>query len=178
MITRQLADFSSPKAGDAELLDVNGLVESTVTFLRYDRRLRAVAIELELDRQLPAVMAVGDHLTQILMNVLLNAADAIGEAGVKGRVKVATSLRGGEVLVTVADNGKGMDAATKARAFDEYFTTKPAGKGTGLGLSLCRRLMRGEGGEIELESLPGVGTTVVLRLPLERAPQASAGQAA
>lgn len=175
VITRQLSDFGSPKSAELQLLDVNGLVGSTVAFLRYDRRFRSVAVELELDRQLPAVMAVGDHLAQVLMNLLINAADAVAEANVKGRLTVATRQRDGEVLVTVADNGKGMDAATKARAFDDYFTTKPAGKGSGLGLALCRRLMRGAGGEVELESLPGVGTTVALRIPLERtaeAPQA------
>ena len=165
-ITRQIADFSAPQAAEPQLLDLNALVESTCAFVRYDKRFRALALELELDRQLPAVTAVGDHLTQVLMNLLINAADAIAEAGVRGRVTLATRRQGDSVVFTVADNGKGMEEAVRRRAFEEFFTTKPQGSGSGLGLSLSRRFLRQAGGDIEIESQPGVGTLVAVRLPL------------
>ncbi len=168
-ITHQIADFSAPQAAEAALLDLNGLVESTCAFVRYDRRFRSLALELDLDRALPAVTLVGDHLKQVLMNLLINAADAIAEAGVRGQIKVATRRRGEAVVITVADNGAGMDEDIRTRAFDEFFTTKPQGKGSGLGLALSRRLLRAAGGEIELESLPGAGTVVAVRLPLATA---------
>jgi signal transduction histidine kinase len=75
--------------------------------------------------------------------------------------------------MTVSDNGKGMEEPVKARAFEDFFTTKPRGKGSGIGLGLSRRLLRSAGGEIELDSLPGVGTVVAVRLPLSAEPQAA-----
>jgi len=112
------------------------------------------------------VTAVSDHLTQVLMNLLINAADAIAEAGVRGRVTLATRRQGDSVVFTVADNGKGMEESVRRRAFEEFFTTKPQGSGSGLGLSLSRRFLRQAGGDIEIESQPGVGTLVAVRLPL------------
>ena len=166
IITRQIADFSTPQAAEPQLLDLNALIESTCAFVRYDQRFRTLALQLELDRQLPAVTAVGDHLTQVLMNLLINAADAIAEARSAGRVTVATRQAGGQAIVTVGDNGKGMDEAIRRRAFEEFFTTKPQGRGSGLGLALCRRLVRACGGDIELDSRPGEGTVVTVTIPL------------
>jgi two-component system NtrC family sensor kinase len=164
-ITRQIADMSSPQPAERQLLDLNGLVENACAFARYDRRLRKVNVELDLDRRLPAVHAVGDHLTQVLMNLLTNAGDAIAEAGVAGLVRIATRREGAAVLLTVSDNGAGMDERIRARAFDEFFTTKPQGKGCGIGLALSRRLLCESGGDIALESQPGQGTCAAVRLP-------------
>jgi len=164
-ITRQIADMSSPQPAERQLLDLNGLVENACAFARYDRRLRKVNVELDLDRRLPAVHAVGDHLTQVLMNLLTNAGDAIAEAGVAGRIRVATRREGAAVLLMVTDNGAGMDERIRARAFDEFFTTKPQGKGCGIGLALSRRLLCESGGDIALESQPGQGTCAAVRLP-------------
>jgi len=164
-ITRQIAEFSSPQAAEAQLVDLNGLVESACAFARYDKRLGATALELELDRQVPAVHAVGDHVVQVLMNLLMNAADAIAEAGAAGRIRLTTEARDGAVVLGVADNGAGMSAAVQARAFEEFFTTKPKGKGCGIGLALSRRLLRENGADIDIASQPGSGTVVSVRLP-------------
>lgn len=165
-ITRQIAEMSSPQAAERQLTDLNSLVENACAFTRYDARLRKLALELALDRRLPAVQAVGDHLTQVLMNLIINAADAIAEAGVAGRIRVATARAGDAVVLTVSDNGAGMDERTLACAFDDFFTTKPKGKGCGIGLALSRRLLRQAGGDIALESTPGQGTQVSVRLPI------------
>jgi two-component system, NtrC family, sensor kinase len=165
-ITRQIASFSAPAAAEPELIDLNGLIEHTCAFVRYDKRLRALQIDLQLDRQVPAVHAVGDHLTQVLMNLLLNAADAIGEAAVPGRITVRTQSCSEHVLLTVSDNGSGIEETTRQRVFEDFFTTKPQGKGSGIGLGLSRKLLRKAGGEIDLDSLPGIGTTVTVRLAL------------
>ena len=164
-ITRQIAEMSSPQPAERQLTDLNGLVENACALARYDARLRKVQLELALDRGLPAVQAVGDHLTQVLMNLIINAADAIAEAGAPGRIQVATQRVGGAVLLAVCDNGAGMDARTRACAFDDFFTTKPKGKGCGIGLALSRRLLRQAGGDITLESKPGEGARVTVRLP-------------
>lgn len=170
-ISRQIAEFTRPPTEKPAMIDVNAVTRSTCRFAQYDRRLRNVEIELALDKELPAAFAVADHLTQVLMNLLINAADAL--AGIDGRapaIRIATRQDGGEFVMTVADNGRGMDAATLERAFDQDFTTKPTGAGRGLGLFLCRSLLQRHGGRIDIDSTPDEGTTVTVRYPLRPAP--------
>ena len=165
-ITRQLAEMTTPYSPEPQLLDLNALVRNTSGFVRYDGRFRNVEFSLDLDPDVPAVNAIADHLTQVLMNLLINAADATGE--VTGRtpaITVETGCNDTEILLVVADNGCGMDAETVTRAFDEGFTTKLPGKGSGLGLFMCRSLIEAGGGRIELESATGGGTRVTVRLP-------------
>jgi two-component system, NtrC family, sensor kinase len=166
-ITRQVSEFARPRAARVELLDLNGLVRTTCRFIAYDERFRNVKLELALDEGLPAVKAVADHVTQVLMNLLINAADAVD--GLKDRgacIEVATSAAPGEAVLRVADNGVGMDAETLRRAFEESFSTKPGTTGRGLGLFICRELLDRFGGRIELASTRGSGTTATVRLPL------------
>ena len=103
------------------------------------------------------------------MNLLINAADALeGVTAREPTIRVATRGAAGEVgMLTVRDNGHGMDAATLARAFEEAFSTKPADKGRGLGLFLCKTLLERDGGRIGIDSTPGSGTTVTVHLPLQ-----------
>jgi signal transduction histidine kinase len=166
-ITRQIAMFSAPTSPHPELIDLNGLVESTCNFVRYDPRYRAIELVTELDRQLPAVEVVADHLTQILMNLLVNAADAVQDVTDRApRVRVCTARRDGAIELAVIDNGAGMAPDVLARAFDEHFTTKPRGKGSGLGLAMCRRLIERRGGHISVESEADSGTTVRVHIPI------------
>lgn len=165
-ITREVSEFSSPMPPERQLLDLNALVRSTASLVRYDRRFRRIALELNLDSQLPAVAAVGDQLIQVVMNLLINAADAT--EGLQDRnpaITVSTSQQDGQVCILVEDNGSGMDRDTLERVFEPFFTTKPAGKGTGLGLSICASIIEAHGGKIDLESTPGVGTRVRILLP-------------
>ncbi|MBL8448026.1 MAG: GHKL domain-containing protein [Zoogloeaceae bacterium] len=173
VITRQLADFTRPRPQGFELLDLNQLVRTTRDFLAYDHRFRNIAFHLSLDPELPAVRSLGDHLTQTLMNLLINAADALkGCPPERRRIDLATHVDRNCAVITIADQGKGMDPETQARAFDEYFTTKPAGEGSGLGLALTRELMREIGATLELTSAPDDGATAVVRVPLEYRPPA------
>lgn len=170
VISRQIAEFTRPHSPEPELLDLNALVRSTCRFIGYDNRLRDVEVILELDPDIPALNAIADHVTQVLMNLMINSADALQSvAGKKPAIRVSTCTQDGEALMSVSDNGCGMDAAVLARAFEEAFSTKPAGTGRGLGLFLCRMLIEQDGGRIELESTPGTGTTARVRMPLPRA---------
>lgn len=169
-IVRHIADLSAPRSPDPELLDVNELVQSTCSFIRYDKRFRPVELVLDPDRDLPAVRAVADHLTQVLINLLINAADAMEDlADRKPTIRVSTRRVDGEIMLSVSDNGHGMDATVLTHVFEQSFSTKPAGKGRGIGLYLCKTLIEESGGRIELESTPGVGTTARVRLPPQRA---------
>ena len=177
-ITRQIADFTRPQAHRPELLDVNQLIRSACGFVSYDRRFKGIDLRTELDPELPAVRAVADHLTQVLMNLLFNAADALeGMAAPRDGIVVSTRATPAEALIEVADDGHGMDADTLARVFDEYFTTKPTGKGTGLGLALSRELIRDAGGTLTLDSTPGKGTLARIVLPLRSSARPAAAAA-
>jgi signal transduction histidine kinase len=166
-ITRQISHFSSPGATQSELIDLNSLARNTCSFIQYDRRFRGVQLAVELDPTVPAIEAVADPLTQVLMNLLVNAADACETlAPGAARVCVRTQSSGSHVLLIVEDNGCGMDAQTLAQAFDEYFTTKSHGRGSGLGLALCRRLLEPLGATLALESTLGTGARATVRIPV------------
>jgi len=166
-ISRQIAEFTAPHPAEAELLDLNGLVSNVCTFIGYDKRFDNVRLVLDLDSQMPAITAIADHLTQILMNLVINAADALEDVSRSSpRIVVATRALQDEILITVTDNGKGMGRDVLCRAFEKSFTTKPPDKGRGLGLFLCKSLIEGCGNRIELESIPDVGTTARIYLTL------------
>ncbi len=166
-ITREISNFSAQRPAEIDWLNLNELIRSTCKFMRYDRRFRDINLTLELDNQLPAVMAVGDHVVQTLMNLLTNAADAVHD--IPGRtpvVMVRTRCNGDTACLEVQDNGCGMDETTRVLAFEPFFTTKPPGKGTGLGLAMSKSILEGAGGLIEIESLKNVGSTVRILLPI------------
>jgi len=165
---RQMATLTAPRSPEPELLNLNALVQSTCGFIRYDSRFRKIQFEEILDHDLPAITAVSDHITQILMNLLINAADAFdGDCDVGDcRIRIATRILGDEIALSVTDNGRGMTPDVLARAFDESFTTKPAGQGRGIGLFVCKSLIEADGGRIEIASIPGQGTTATIHIPL------------
>ncbi|MGE5094269.1 MAG: sensor histidine kinase [Betaproteobacteria bacterium] len=167
-ILRNLSDLSSPRSPASELLDLNELLKSTCSFIRYDARFRSIDLLIDTQPDLPAVRAVADHVTQVLMNLLINAADAMdGITSRRPAIRVSTRRSDGHVLLVVADNGHGMDEAVLTHAFDDAFTTKPVGKGRGIGLYLCKTLIEEMGGRIELASSAGSGTVARIHLPLE-----------
>ena len=164
-ITREISEFASPQPLDRQLLGLNALVRTTAGLMSYDKRLRKANLKLDLDSQLPAINGVADQLTQVIMNLLINAADALDsiERRDKG-ITVNTKTLDGNVSLTVEDNGSGMDQETLDRVFEAFFTTKR--KGNGLGMSLCYSIIEGHGGTIEINSILGEGTQVQVILPI------------
>jgi signal transduction histidine kinase len=169
LITREISDFASPRAGQAELIDLNQILRTTCSFIRFDTRFRHIDLTLALDKDLPAVVAVADKIVQVVMNLLINAADAI-ETGTDRQpsIVVATRAVGTAIEVHITDNGSGMSEEVARRAFEPFFTTKPSGKGTGLGLPLCKSLIEDQGGSIGFERATGGGTTFRVSLPTSR----------
>jgi signal transduction histidine kinase len=166
-ITRQIGEFSLQRPLVPAFVDLNSLIRSTCTFISFDKRFRGVTLEQELAMDLPAVYVVSDHFVQVLMNLLINAVDAL-EAKMDRRpvICVASAISGSSVVVTVADNGPGIASQDISRVFDPHFTTKPPGRGSGLGLSLCRSLVEQDGGTIAIDSEYGQGTTARITLPV------------
>jgi signal transduction histidine kinase len=114
------------------------------------------------------------ELQQVALNLLLNAADAIGE-GQKGRIELEVARAGDEMLLRVSDDGCGMSAEDQDRCFDLFFTTKEVGEGSGLGLAVVHNIVTNHGGRIEVESALGKGSTFRIYLPVESAPEAASG---
>ena len=176
-IMRQLAYLTRPHSPHPELLDLNSLVRATTSFIAFDKRFRGIEFHYDMDPSMPAVTAVADHITQVLMNLLINAADAMEDRARHGggtMITITTQREGRSVRLAVADTGHGMTPEVAARAFEESFSTKPAGRGRGIGLFLCKTLIEQAGGRIELTSEPGVGSIVSVRLPLDPIPHSQA----
>jgi two-component system, NtrC family, sensor kinase len=164
-ITREISGFAAPQPMERQLLDLNGLVRTTSGLMGYDKRMNRVSLRLDLDSQLPAIYGVADQLTQVIMNLLINAADALSTRAEGTReIALRSELSGNQVCFSVTDNGDGMDQETLNRAFEAFYTTKS--KGTGLGLSLCYSIITGHGGTIEINAAPGQGTQVKIFLPV------------
>ncbi|MCR4316903.1 MAG: ATP-binding protein [Planctomycetes bacterium] len=171
-IVRDLVLFSRPKGKEARLEDVNAIIESAVGISRYQGASPDIIIESRLDKKIPRVKTVGDHLMQILINLLMNARDALENSG--GRIKVISHKEKSEIVIEVSDNGPGIAAEEMDMIFDPFYSSKPPGKGTGLGLSVSRQLIGNLGGRIEVQSEPGVRTTFRIRHPITEHYESSA----
>ena len=160
-LTRQLLTFARRDVVNREPLDVNHVVEALALMLH--RTLgEHIELRLALSRQAIVVLADRHQLEQVLLNLAINARDAMSGGGM---LTISTEAMGTEVVLTVDDTGDGMDATVVARAFEPFFTTKSTGQGTGLGLATVYGIVQQNGGSVAISSVPGEGTTVVVRLP-------------
>lgn len=162
-IVRNLKDFSNVDGTEQARESVNTLIER-VCDLHRNRLPDTVTLTLRLEVVPPVMLLVG-HMAQVLANLLSNALQAVQDQP-GGRISFASSVCGDRVRIRVADNGCGMDEATRRRAFEPFFTTRAVGRGTGLGLSVCRDTVLAHQGHIELVSAPGRGTLVTIELPV------------
>lgn len=172
-ITRQLLGFARSPLAQPRPLDMNIVTEQLIAMLR--RLIREdISLGWQPGRALWPVRLDPSQLDQIVTNLLLNARDAISAAGTITITTANVIMRAGEidglapgefVLLTVRDDGVGMDAATQAQLFEPFFTTKPVGQGTGLGMPSVASIVRQASGVVMVTSTPGVGTTVRIYLP-------------
>jgi signal transduction histidine kinase len=162
---RDLMELARPRARARARCRLDEVVAATLRLLTHDPRLRRVGVRAEVAPGVPAVDGDPDQLQQVLMNLLLNARDAVeGRPDAEVVVELAHDPARREVDLSVRDNGPGVPAALRERLFEAFFTTKPVGRGTGLGLAVTRDLVRAHGGRIELEGGAGA-TTFRVRLP-------------
>jgi signal transduction histidine kinase len=167
-IVRGLRTFSRLDEDDLKPADINEGMRSTVILLGQQLR-DAVDVQMDLG-ELPPVECYPGKLNQVFMNLLNNAAHAVKKrhAESSGQIRITTHLEGESVIISIADNGTGMDEATQQRLFEPFFTTKGVGEGTGLGLSIVQGIIEKHAGSITLQSEMGTGTTFTIILPVRQ----------
>jgi two-component system NtrC family sensor kinase len=165
LIVHDLRAFSRLEDSAGDGVDVNRVLSSCLNLVGSEVRRRAQLVRELAD--LPPVRGTDGRLGQVFLNLVLNAAQAIPEGDPPAQtVRVASFVdAGGYVVVEVHDTGVGIAPDVRSRIFDPFFSTKPPHEGSGLGLSICRRIIKGMGGDITAESVPGRGSTFRVRLP-------------
>lgn len=169
-IVKNLLYFARENQPERTRVELNEVVERALALRSYELRLENIAVICELAADLPATMADPFQLQQVILNLLVNAEQALIEARGKGQVQIRTSLVervGGKWLrLEISDDGPGIPPDIASRIFDPFFTTKPAGVGTGLGLSIVYGIIHLHGGEVSVQSYPGEGASFTIDLPV------------
>jgi len=167
-IVRGLLEFSRQSRISTELVDLNKVIQDTLSLVSKQPAFFNVRVVKEWDPELPMVMADKSELQQVFMNILMNAAQAMDE---RGTVTIVTSRASGQdaIEVLVSDSGHGIPQEDLSRIFDPFFTTKTGERGTGLGLSIAYGIITSHKGTISVDSKPGSGTTFTVRIPLPAA---------
>ncbi|NMC49675.1 MAG: PAS domain S-box protein [Desulfovibrio sp.] len=169
-IVRAMKKFSHPGGEEKTAVDINKAVENTVLVARNEWKYVADVVT-DLDPGLPPVHCLPGDFNQVILNVLINAAHAIGEAvrdtTKKGLITITTRQEGEYALLSIADTGTGIPEENRDKIFDPFFTTKEVGKGTGQGLAIVHDIVvEKHDGTIDVESEVGKGTTFIIRVPL------------
>lgn len=169
-IVRAMKEFSHPGGKEKSAIDINRAIQTTVTVARNEWKYVAEVVT-ELAPDLPMVPCFPDEFNQVILNLLVNAAHAIGDVvkkqGGKGAIRITTKRDDPWVEIRVADTGTGIPEEIRHRIFELFFTTKEVGKGTGQGLALARSvIVTKHGGVLTFESSVGRGTTFIVRLPV------------
>ncbi len=167
-ILSSLLDFARPTSGTRRLINLNELIKEVILLVNHRARKLSHTIKLDLSDRIPEIMADPSALRQLFMNIIMNSLYFMKK---KGKVTVVTRLEGKakskNVVVKIKDNGIGIKKEDLYKVFDPFFTTKPVGEGTGLGLSICHRIVTEHRGTIDVDSIPGKGTTFTISLPVE-----------
>ena len=170
-ITRRILRFAKPAPPEVAPVDLKAAVEESLALAAYQVRLERVERVVRFPEHLPKVRSNQNQLQEVLLNLILNACQAMSEKG--GTLILSGHANGSVVVLQVADTGPGIPAGSLRKVFDPFYTTKPTG--TGLGLFVAQRIIKSHGGTIDLESAEGKGTCFTLLLPIwpERASTAS-----
>ena len=164
-----LLDFSRPRAQERQSLQVNTVVERALFLLKHHARFKQLTVQAQLGTDLATVHASSEQLIQVMIALLMNAADAMPQYG-KVLIRTRAAPRGARhVVIEVQDEGSGMTRNEMSRIFEPFYTTKEPGRGTGLGLAICHGIVADHGGRIEVSSEPGKGTRFTILLPMEEA---------
>jgi signal transduction histidine kinase len=162
-VLMKLLEFSRMDEPNKEYVDVNEIVDDTVLFMEHHlTRFKNVELVVKKKKDLPHIQVDKIHIQQALVNIIMNAAQAMPVGGV---IEIETQNVNGRISISVKDEGAGIKDEDMGKIFEPFFTTKKKGEGTGLGLSLSKRLVEANGGEIDVESKVGEGSVFKILLP-------------
>jgi two-component system, NtrC family, sensor kinase len=161
-IVIDLKDFAHPGSDTMSMADINAGIDSTLNMLSNEIKYKAI-VKKDFG-ELPLINCFPQQLNQVFMNIIVNAAHAIKE---KGEITVATKLIDSNIVVTIQDNGCGIQKENLIKIFDPFFTTKEIGKGTGLGLNVAYNIIKKHNGIIEVHSEEGTGTKFLIKIPVQ-----------
>lgn len=163
-----MKEFAHPGTDDKDEVDVNAIVTNVLAICK-NRRKNTADVETKLDPALQRVRCRKGQVQQVILNLVINAIDAIDEADKgRGRIEIETVSDDDNVSIYLSDTGCGVPEKLKQKIFDPFFTTKPVGKGTGQGLALAKDcIVKGHGGKLSLVEKPGFTTTFLIELPLK-----------
>ncbi|HEY1101063.1 MAG TPA: ATP-binding protein, partial [Myxococcota bacterium] len=168
-LVRSMKEFAHPDQKEKTTADLNRAIETTITIARNEYKYVA---DLQTDfGDIPSVKCHVSELNQVFLNIIVNAAHAIGDkvkgTDKRGTITVRTFREGDDVVVAISDDGGGIPEAIRARIYEPFFTTKEVGRGTGQGLAISRSvIVEKHGGALQCTSVEGEGTTFFIRLPI------------
>ncbi len=160
-IVEMLKDFARPDTAEDESFSINECIQKTLHLVHNEIKYKA-DVKLHLEH-LPEIKGKPGAISQVILNLLVNAADAIQDYGV---IEVISCIKNQEIKVTVKDNGEGIPQTHITRIFDPFFTTKDVGKGTGLGLAVSHSIIKNHGGRLSVDSKEGEGSSICIHLPI------------
>ena len=168
-ITQQLLNFSRKSPQRLIRADVSNILDSVVEGLKErEFQVSNITVERDYDPNVPGIMVDVDQIRQVFLNLINNAGDAIKESGT---IRLSARRDGSFIRVTISDDGAGMTWETMQRIFLPFYTTKEVGRGTGLGLSVSMSIVESMGGKIEVQSVPGAGSSFTVVLPIKEPEQ-------
>ena len=162
-VTKDLTDFGRIRPDVRRPVDLGQIIEKSLRLANFDSTFQSLELSVDLPAEGPTVLADGDQLQQVLLNLFLNARDAMPDGG---RLLIEARSKGVEVVITVADEGHGIPEAIIRRIFDPFFTTKSPSQGTGLGLAVCYGIITAHGGRIDVSPGDLRGAIFTVTLPL------------
>ncbi len=165
-IVESLLVFSRPSTPRNTLLHLNDLLQRTLQLHEHSLRVNNVSVDFVPRPDLPTVLGDSNQLTQVFLNLIVNAEQAIREIRSQGTLRIRLGTVGERVLMTFQDDGVGIPRDALPRIFDPFFTTKRPGRGTGLGLSICMAIIREHNGDISAQPLPDGGSVFTVSLPV------------
>ena len=165
-IISDLLDYAQPSSLEIQNINLNDIIRNTYSFVSCQKEFKSIAPVFHLEDSLPLLYASEKHIRQLMLNLILNARDAMSEGGnLTFTTRFDRTKKDDKILLTVADTGEGISEEISEKIFDPFFTTKQQGKGTGLGLSNVHRIVELTGGKISFSSTPGAGTSFIIEFP-------------